>query len=403
MKKTILILSILMAAAEMPFPQLSAQTNSWWWHREIEPFIPANPPELKPIASHDTPAHRAAKLFQRGINIGHYLEVRPHQWEIGFSVDEFEQIRKEGFDHVRLMVNWPRYAEPAPDFTLPAELFSQVDRAVTKALNSHLAVILDLHHFHDQNPQGKQSPERNPKNPAPELLALWRQIAEHYRSYPPQLAFDLDNEPSRTATTAVMNPVYAQLIAQVRQTNPERTLFVEPGSWSGISELKKLVLPPDDNIIVSVHQYDPMFFTHQGANWDSGLPPFTGVILPGPPSTPLVPDSKLHLTDEMKAWLEEYNTLPADKNPSSLRRTVKLLEYAHAWSDYYGRPVHIGEFGALTNADPASRANYYSLCRHAMEKEKIIWTAFDWRADFGYWDSQKRQPLPGMREALLGE
>ena len=29
------------------------------------------------------------------------------------------------------------------------------------------------------------------------------------------------------------------------------------------------------------------------------------------------------------------------------------------WSDYYGRPVYLGEFGAYTTADPASRANYY--------------------------------------------
>jgi len=38
-----------------------------------------------------------------------------------------------------------------------------------------------------------------------------------------------------------------------------------------------------------------------------------------------------------------------------------------------------------------------------MDKEGIIWTAFDWSADFSYWDTQKHQPLLGMREALFGK
>ncbi len=64
-----------------------------------------------------------------------------------------------------------------------------------------------------------------------------------------------------------MNPIYARAIAEIRQTNPKRTIFVEPGGWGSIGELKNLVLPPDDNVIVSVHCYDPFYFTHQGATW----------------------------------------------------------------------------------------------------------------------------------------
>ena len=51
---------------------------------------------------------------------------------------------------------------------------------------------------------------------------------------------------------------------------------MEPGGWGSIGELKNLVLPPDDNIIVSVHCYDPFYFTHQGATWTSGQTPVTG-------------------------------------------------------------------------------------------------------------------------------
>ena len=92
-----------------------------------------------------------------------------------------------------------------------------------------------------------------------------------------------------------MNPIYARAIAEIRRTNPQRTIFVEPGGWGSIDELKNLVLPPDDNVIVSVHCYDPFYFTHQGATWTGGQTPVTGIVFPGPPAQPLVPDPKLHL------------------------------------------------------------------------------------------------------------
>ncbi len=49
-------------------------------------FTPANPPEMQPITSHDTPAYRAAKLFQRGANLGDYLEAPPApNWSVTVS------------------------------------------------------------------------------------------------------------------------------------------------------------------------------------------------------------------------------------------------------------------------------------------------------------------------------
>src|ERR1035438_4499633 len=129
------------------------------------------------------------------------------------------------------------------------------------------------------------------------------------------------------------------------------TMVVEPGGWGGIGELKNLVLPPDDNVIVSVHCYDPFYFTHQGATWTSGQTPVVGFIFPGPPAQPLVPDEKLQLKKYQLDWIEKYNTLPADKNPSSPLAFTGKLKYLHAWSDYYGRPIHLGEFGAYTKAD----------------------------------------------------
>ncbi len=374
-------------------------TAVFFWHSAFAGgdevvFKPENPPEMKPLASRDTPAYRAARLFQHGANLGNYLEAPPGQnWGVTVAADEFAAMKREGFDHVRVPVGWHHYTGPAPDFTLSLKIFERADFVVTNALKNKLAVMINIHHFDEL--------DRNPAGATEKFLKIWQQVATHYKDYPGTLAFELDNEPHDQATTALMNPIYARAIAEIRQTNPQRTIFVEPGRWGGIGELKHLVLPPDDNVIVSVHCYEPFYFTHQGASWTGGNTPMTGIVFPGPPPTPLAPEETWQLKKQQLDWLKKYNTLPAEKNPSSPAAFADKLKYVRAWSDFYGRPVHLGEFGAYTKADAPSRLNFYSALRRAAEQENIGWCIWDWSAGFRYWDKKEKRAVPGMHAALF--
>jgi endoglucanase len=356
-------------------------------------FVPTNPAEMKPLKNHNSPAYQRARLFRHGVNLGDYLEAgRP-----GLTVEaqEFALIKAEGFDHVRVPIGWHRHAGPAPDFALQPEIFAKVDFVVTNALANKLAVIINIHHFNEL--------DRDPAGATGQFAAIWRQIAAHYQSSPNALAFELDNEPHQSATTAVMNPIYARVIAEIRKTNPHRTLFVEPGNWGNIPELSNLVLPDDDNLIVSAHCYEPFFFTHQGASWGGADVKVTGFQFPGPPAAPLVPDASLNLKLHVLSLIEKYNTLPREENPSSPIAFKPKLEFARAWSDYYGRPVHIGEFGCYVKVDAESRVRFYAAFRQALEDQELGWAIWDWSANFRYWDKKNNQPMPGMREALFGK
>jgi len=384
MKKIIAVAGVILAGCG----GLHAQTKS------VE-FKPTNPPAMQPLASRDTPAFRAAKNFLHGANLGNYLEAPPGQnWGVTVSADEFAAMKHEGFDHVRVPVGWHHYAGPAPEFTLAPKIFSRADFVVTNALANKMAVMINIHHFNEL--------DQNPADATAEFLKIWEQIAAHYKNFTNTLAFELDNEPHDQATTALMNPIYARAIAAIRASNPQRTIFVEPGGWGSIDELKNLVLPPDDNVIVSVHCYEPFYFTHQGAKWSS--PDFlqTGIVFPGPPTQPLVPEAGLQLKPWVRDWIEKYNTLPTEKNPSSARAFAGKLKFVRAWSDFYGRPVHLGEFGAYTTADAASRVNFYSAFRRTAEELQLGWCIWDWSAGFRYWDREKHQALPGMHDALFG-
>ena len=356
-------------------------------------FAPANPPEMKPLVGRDSAAYKAAAHFMHGVNLANYLEVPPGQnWRVKITEADFDHIKAEGFDHIRVPTGWHHYAGPGPDFKLSDAIFDKVDFVITNALSRNLAVMLNIQHFHEFT--------SNPPAYTDEFIAIWRQIAAHYAKLPNTVVFELLNEPKDSATTAVMNPIYARAIAAIRETNPDRTIAVGPGRWNGIDELKNLVLPAEDkSLLVTVHCYEPFYFTHQGATWAGPDVKTRGIIFPGPPPSPLTPDpsAKKYVAD----WIASYNTLPAEKNPSSRVAFEDKLKRVRQWSDYYGRPVHVGEFGCYTTADPASRANFHREFRAVLDGQKLGWAIWDWNAGFHYWDPRKNEPAPGMREALF--
>lgn len=349
---------------------------------------------LEAAAAQDTPAHRAALRFMRGINFGNYLEYIPGSpaANASYTLRDFTLAREEGFDHIRLPVAWSLYTGPGPEFEIAQEIFNKADAMVANALNSGLAVIVDLHHFYDLN--------GDPAAHTDEFHAIWRQVAAHYAGAPADVAFELVNEPHGAATTAVMNRIYTHAIRNIREANPDRTIFVGPGSYNSLDEISRLSLPADDlNLIVAVHCYDPYYFTHQGAEWAYPDTLTTGVVFPGPPPVPLKPDPSI-THDWVIDWFRDYSQLPAARNPSSPIAFRSRLQRAKAWSDANGRPVHVGEFGCYSKADGQSRVNFYRAIRETMDELGLGWAMWDWKSGFHYVVNGRPEPA-GLREALF--
>lgn len=352
--------------------------------------------DMKRIAGRATPAHTAARHFLKGANLGNGLEAPPGQdWGGHYSPEDLRIMRAEGFDHVRIPVGWHHYTGPGPEFRISPEIFARADELVNAGLKEGLGVMINIHHFDDFT--------SDPKGQTARFLAIWRQVAGHYAKAPAGLAFELLNEPKDAATTEVINPIFAEAIRQIRRTNPGRTIFIGPGRWNSIPELPRLRLPDDDqNLIVTVHNYEPFYFTHQGADWAGPDTKVTGILFPGPPPSPLMPDPSLKVNSWVLSWIKEYNTEPIATNPSSSRAFQGLVDQAREWSEYYGRPIHIGEFGCFTKADPVSRAHYYRALRESAEKAGFGWAIWDWKAGFHYWNEKTGKPEPGMHDALFG-
>lgn len=330
----------------------------------------------------DTPAHRAAAKLKRGVNLGNGWEAEPGTWGLSYTVEDVERIAEAGFDHIRVPVAWHFHLE---DREISHELLGKLEPVLRRALDRGLRVLLDWHHF--------EALCKAPGAHRGEFVDGWRVIARHFAEWPEALHFELLNEPCLELGGELLNEVHAEALEAIRRSNPERIVVVNPGGWSVVGSLGALRLPDgEERVIVSVHCYEPFEFTHQGAGW-VGLEPLTGVVFPGPPEKPLAMPDALEDRFGLQSWLEVYNTRSGAENPSSIREVERLLSEAAEWSKVFGRPVHLGEFGAYEAADLASRKRYAEAVRRAAENQGIPWCWWEWKAGFGCWDAERDEPV----------
>src|SRR4051812_22657169 len=223
----------------------------------------------------------AAAHFKKGINLGNRLEA-PNEGDWGgvIQAEDFPFIARRGFDHVRIPLRFSGHALTASPYTIDAAFFSRVDAVLSQAAAANLAVVVDMHAYDELAADVAAQRDR--------FVALWTQVATRYQSRPDTVAFELLNEPNGQLDTA-WNDLMVPAVRAIRATNPRRLLIVDSVFWADPTKLSTLALPDDANIMASIHLYEPKLFTFQGMSWMGPAYLTTGVIFPGPPTTPVTP------------------------------------------------------------------------------------------------------------------
>ncbi|HVO12314.1 MAG TPA: glycoside hydrolase family 5 protein [Vicinamibacteria bacterium] len=316
------------------------------------------------VRASSTSAHAFAvnQRLGRGVNIIGYDPIWQDRAKARFQEKHFQAIHDAGFGSVRINLHPFKAMDPANGHAIAPAWLSTLDWAVKGALAAHLAVILDLHEFHAmaEDPVGRKEM----------LLSFWRQIAPRFKDAPDEVVFELLNEPFGKLTPEMWNGYLKEALAVVRASNPTRVVVVGPGQWNGISALPGLVLPEEDrNLIVTVHYYAPMEFTHQGAAWAPEYADKTGVPWVG--------------TDQER------------------RRTELDLARAQEWAAARDRPVLLGEFGAYDNADMDSRARYTAHVARTAERLGWSWAYWQFDSDFVVYDVPGDRWVEPLRRALV--
>jgi endoglucanase len=308
--------------------------------------------------------------FMRGINLGNGLDAPSEgAWGVVLGERHFEMAAAAGLDHVRLPVRFSAHAEHEAPYTVEAKFFARVDWAIQQAVSRRLSIIVDLHHYEEIMKQPEQHSAR--------FLGIWAQIARRYRNQPPTVAFELLNEPSDKLDSAKLNPLMSQAIQLVRATNPTRLVFVDGYFWANAEYLHQLELPGDPNVIPSFHMYQPILFTHQGADWMEPEFQTRGVVFPGPPVARISPVLAAQQKPWTREWFEAYSTLPVEQNPSGPSTVFLHFTKAEQYVKKTGKRMYLGEFGAIDHADPGSRLNYIKLVREEAERYGFGWAYWD--------------------------
>lgn len=287
----------------------------------------------------------------RGINIPSIQNMNEKHYQV---------IKEAGFFNVRIPIAPFKEITSDTDFTLKSSFFERLDLAVERVLSVGLIPIIDFHEHHAM--------QNDPLGTAPMFYSTWTQIAEHYKDAPSEVLFEIANEPNMKPD--LWNDLYKMAYRIIRKSNPERTLLIGTIYGNQIKFLKDLELPQDDrNIIVTVHYYMPIEFTHQGAEWNEKRKNVTGL------------------------------TWPSEERTEGM--IVEDFEIAQKWSEANNRPIHLGEFGVYNKTAMEDRIRWTSFVAREADARGWSWSYWEFNQGFGIYDLKTDEWKKGLKNALL--
>ena len=323
-------------------------------------------------------AFERAGHLRRGINLSMwYAQTSDHSTariDSYTTEADFKLIKSLGFDHVRLSIDpEPLIADPQAG-TLRADAMARLDKSVAQITAAGLNLLLDIHPeepYKDKLAKGDDTPAR--------FLAFWGNFAAHFAPSDPQkVFFEVLNEPQMEDWYRWQG-IQARAVARIRAFAPKHTILATASGYSKIDALLAAEPVRDENVIYTFHDYDPMWFTHQGANWGTqGWVFLRGVPYPSNPENIQAvlgqePDERIRL-EVQRYGLERWD---------ATRIGAEVAAMAE-WAQRRGVPLYCGEFGVYrAYSNPAQRVVWISDMRTALESKHIGWAMWDYQADFG--------------------
>jgi endoglucanase len=333
----------------------------------------------------------------KGVNLSHWFAQSLEGYDeprLSSFVTEVDAqlLRRAGFTHVRVPVAMDRAFAAGPD---GKAFVATLAKKISMLNDAGLVVVVDIHASVDE--------KRALLDPAMQKAFVegWRSLAGTLARLKPDLViFELLNEPY-PLVGAQWWPLQNRAIQAIRTVASRNTVIVNPGDWSGIDDYtSEFPAVRDSNIIYTAHVYQPLLFTHQGADWVWEVAAqVAGVEWPLDPAVASEVASQAGSTEEAVKQL----TYQISERQFESGWLSNLFDKLTQWQQQHGGvPVYIGEFGVYRPLAPTSaRLRWHKETREAFESHGWGWAVWDYAGGFGIVQSDSEPPHRILDRSML--
>lgn len=186
---------------------------------------------------------------------------------------DFRRVKAMGMNAIRFYMNYKTFEDDGTPFTYKQTGWDWVDLNIAWAKKYDIHLILNIH-----VPQGGfQSQCKGdalwtiPSN-QDRLVSLWKSIADRYKNEAIIAGFDLLNEPTPSVSVTRWKNLAQRMIDSIRTVDQNHLVITERaialGCDYGYNDGNNNFQPlNEENLMYTVHMYDPFEFTHQLQNW----------------------------------------------------------------------------------------------------------------------------------------
>ncbi len=328
------------------------------------------------------PVNPSGFIIHRGVNLSHWLS-QDFGWEPKAKFITEHDIRfidSIGYDHVRIPIDEAELWDAAG--TPIESSFSLLTDCLRWCATYHLRAIVDLHilrahHFNAAN-EGKTNSLWTDTVAQNNFVRLWVELSGRLKEFPDSMvAYELMNEPV-AENAGDWNRLIGRAIQKLRVLEPRRVFVIGSNRWQIPGTFPLLKIPENDpNIILSMHTYSPMFFTHHLADWVSFKDYHGPVHYPG--QTVSDKDSTLFVqNDSARARI-----MVGSKEVWNKKRIAQELLPAIRKAKELRLQLYCGEFGCLPHVDRSERLAYYRDIVSVFRENGIAYCNWEYKGDFG--------------------
>ncbi len=242
-----------------------------WVNRRLADFVPFKAQQF--YRNFDDDATAVINSLGIGLNVGQSWEgmlpkhFMPGAYRNVYTTRElFRRIKKAGFDHVRIPVNFSNHTAIVAPWTIDSDYLDRYFANVDEALAEGLLVIVDNHHhtgylnkLNAKNRRGGKLPREEQKARQAAMVA---HVAKRLNDYPfEKVLFELENEPNGTFNKD-WNTYWPGMLKGCRAVNAKTIFLIGGTHYNSPYKLEAMPEIIDRRTALIAHVYEPHSFTH---------------------------------------------------------------------------------------------------------------------------------------------